>query len=390
MPNQPKEDWNPQQGDTLQNQRPAYDHMREHCPVAYSHYFQWSLFRHQDVSRVLQDHASFSSRVSNNVSVPNGMDLPEHSAYRALIDPYFSPGRMAAFKPQCQAIAAELTEPLATQIRPFDIMTSVGVPFALRIQCAFMGWPASLQDRLQDWTQRNNRAVRERDRSALKDYADEFEALIKEQLDARRTDQQQDEPDLTAQLMQEQVNGQRLDDRQIASILRNWTVGEVGTIAASIGIIMHHLACHPDLQQQLREKPEGLWYANDEILRLHNPLTDNRRRTTCPVDINGRPIPAEQRITINWVAANRDPAVFEQADQFRWDRDPTKNLLYGAGIHVCPGAPLARMELVIIIRSILQNTGLLTLATDPIPASYPMSGYAKVLIQTAARTSLAR
>ena len=130
----------------------------------------------------------------------------------------------------------------------------------------------------------------------------------------------------------------------------------------------------------MREDPALLWQANDEILRIHGPLVDNRRRTTCPVQLGDRQIAAEQRVTINWVAATRDPEVFPEPERFSLARDPSLNLLYGAGIHVCPGAPLARMELVIIIDKLLQHTGQLRLI-DSQPASlatYPASGYASL------------
>src|SRR5690606_21119928 len=159
------------------------------------------------------------------------------------------------------------------------------------------------------------------------------------------------------------------------SLLRNWTVGEIGTIAAAVGIIAHFLASEPQVQQLLRENPDLLWQANDEILRIHGPLVDNRRRTTCPVQLGGREIGADQRISINWIAANRDPAVFPDPDRFSLDRDPALNLLYGAGIHVCPGAPLARMELVIAIKALLQHSEQLRLveAQPARLASYPSS-----------------
>ena len=264
-------DWQPQIDSVQADQRAAYDHMREHCPVAHSDFFQWSVFRHQDVKDILLDHQRFSNKVSHHVSVPNGMDLPEHATYRALIEPYFSAERVAEFKPKCQAIADEL----AAQIRPtepFDLMAHFAEPFAARLQCAFMGWDENLAPQLINWVKRNNKSVLAADRSELGLLAQEFEVLITQQLEQRRNNSSKQ--DFTAALMQEKVNGHALTDQEIASILRNWTVGEVGTIAASIGIIAHFLASNPTIQKQLRAKPELLWQANDEILRLHNPLVE--------------------------------------------------------------------------------------------------------------------
>lgn len=372
-------DWQPQADSVQADQRAAYDGMRERCPVAYSDFLQWSVFRHQDVKKILLDHQRFSSKVSHYVSVPNGMDLPDHSIYRALIEPYFSEQRVAAFKPKCQAIADDLASQLAPN-ESIDLMTDYAEPFAARLQCAFMGWNEELAPQLLHWIKRNNKAVLAADRPELAHLAEEFEQLINVQLLERRNNPQI--KDVTTELLNEVVDGRYLTNQEIASILRNWTVGEVGTIAASIGIIVHFLATNQDIQQQLRVKPELLWQANDEILRLHNPLVDNRRRTTCPVQLGDQEIAPQQRITINWIAANRDPEVFEKADQFILNRDQTNNLLYGAGLHVCPGEALARMELVVVIRCLLQYSHNLSLPADQPAqlAKYPMSGYSQLPI----------
>ncbi|MEO8170306.1 MAG: cytochrome P450, partial [Oxalobacteraceae bacterium] len=166
-------------------------------------------------------------------------------------------------------------------------------------------------------------------------------------------------------------------DDEIVSILRNWTVGELATMAACVGILAHYLAGHPQLQQQLRQQPALLPAAIDEILRIHAPLIANRRVTTKPVEIGGRALAAGERITVIWASANRDEAVFGEPDAFRLDRDPAQNLLYGAGIHVCPGAPLARLELRIIIEELLKHTSQIALAPgkQALRAAYPGSGF---------------
>lgn len=217
--------------------------MRRRCPVAFSDYLQWSLFRHADVRRVLEDHATFSNAASRHLSVPNAMDPPEHSRFRRLIEPYFGPEPMADFAPTCRAIA---------------------------------------------------------------------EALV---------------------------------DRLPAAI--------------------------------------------DEILRLDASLMSNRRLTTRPAEIGGRRLAAGERLTILWGSTNRDEAVFGDPDEVRLDRDPADNLLYGAGIHVCPGAPLARMELRHFLEALLETTRELSLVPDrpPVRARYPAGGYARMPIWVSRRTS---
>ena len=95
------------------------------------------------------------------------------------------------------------------------------------------------------------------------------------------------------------------------------------------------------------------------------------------MEIGGRRLDAGARVTVNWVAANRDPRVFDDPDELLLNRDQADNLLYGAGIHVCPGAALARMELRVVLEALLHRTSMI--APDPdqpaTPASYPASGF---------------
>lgn len=189
--------------------------------------------------------------------------------------------------------------------------------------------------------------------------------------------------DISAELMHLQVDGRALDLRELASVLRNWTVGEVGTIAASIGILVNWLATSPDWQQRLRAQTAVLPPAIDEVLRIDGPLAANRRIVRRAVALGGRQFEPGDRLTIHWIAANRDPRAFDEPDSFRIDRDPSPNLLYGAGIHVCPGAPLARLELRVLMEELLARTSAITLAGSrpPVRAVHPDAGYAALLVR---------
>jgi cytochrome P450 len=371
----PATDWNPASEEVLRDQRSAFDAMRESCPVAWSEQLQWSLFRHEDVVRALEDHETFSNGVSKHLSVPNGMDPPEHTQYRTIIEPYFAPAPMKAFAGICRRIVDELV----AGIGPGDVelMERLALPFAVRVQCAFLGWPAELHEQLVGWIQRNREATRAQDRTALSGLAREFEAIIDDQLERRRSADAPPEQDVTSSLMHAQVWGRTLTNEEIASILRNWTAGEIGTISASIGILAQHLAEHPNLQTQLRAEPNRVPEAIEEILRLDGPLAVNRRITTRPVEIGGRKIGAGERITLMWIAANRDGRVFEDPYEFRWGRDLSQNLLWGRGIHVCPGAPLARLELRVCLEALLVRFASIRPSTraEAARARYPAAGY---------------
>jgi len=372
-------DWNPRDTHVLENQLASYDQMRQKCPVAHSDYLHWSLFRHEDVVRVLEDHQTFSSAVSAHVSVPNSMDPPEHTLYRKIIEGYFSADAMAAFEPVCRALATKLVADLPRE-KPLELMTQFAQQFALQVQCEFLGWPADTHEPLRRWMHSNHAATLSGDREAMAAVAQEFTDMIKALLNLRRNTASTAPEDVITSLMHSEVNGRALSEEEIVSILRNWTGGEVGTIAAAVGIIVQFLSQYPALQNELRADLTKLPEAIDEILRLHGPLVTNRRVTTCPVKFGGRQISAGERLSLFWVSANRDEQVFEDAHSFRWGRDPKKNLLYGAGIHVCPGAPLARMELRILVEELLKNTREITLLPEaPKPyAQYPASGFSEL------------
>lgn len=373
----PTPDWSPTSGDVLRDQVAAYDAMRERCPVAYSDLLGWSLFRHGDVMRALNDPETFSNVISSRRAVPNGMDPPEHSEYRRIIELYFQPERMEAFEPECRAIAVELVQALLER-DAVELMEQLAHPFAVRVQCGFLGWPAFMHQPLHHWILKGHGATAAQDRAAMADLAREFEGYVDAMLQARRAAGDQASDDVTTSLMRQEAWGRQLELGEIVSILRNWTAGEIGTISTAVGILAHYLAVCPELQQRLRDEPLLLPAAIDEMLRLHGPLVENRRVTTREVEIGGRKIAAGERISLNWIAANRDGRVFADPAEFRLDRDPATNLLYGAGIHVCPGAPLARLELRLVMEELLGRTA----SIDPMPgapatrAVYPVSGFA--------------
>ena len=371
--------WDPRSAAVQKDQIAAYDAMRRTCPVAHSPYGYTTVFRHADARRVLEDHETFSNAVSRFPSVPNGMDPPEHTPFRRLIEPYFDAQHMDAFAPQCREVAARLVSTLPAE-GGIELVGEFAQIFALQIQCAWLGWPDTLHEPLRLWTLKNHAATLSRDHAAQVAVAQEFDGYIRHLLNVRREAGASAPDDITTHLLRNESIGRPLEEAEIISILRNWTVGELGTIAASIGILAHYLGAHPHVQQQLRDEPDLLPAAIDEILRIHAPLIMNRRVTTRDVDLAGHTLPAGTRIAVLWASANRDEAVFGDPDEFRLDRDPELNLLYGAGIHVCPGAPLARLELLAVMEALLAGTGWLALNEQqpPVKAFYPGSGFSSL------------
>lgn len=369
----PMPDWNPTDPSVLHDQRRAYDELREQCPVAFSEFLGRSLFRHKDVVDVLDDPHTYSN-VSRHLAIPNGMDPPQHTLYRRALEPYFTHERMVAFEPRCRPLAIDLVQELLARGEG-DFVTEFAEPFALKALCTFLGWPLNTWERLLGWTHGNQQAAFLRDREMGRALARIFTAYVSEALQIHR-DAGADVPDdVTSGLMTTAVAGKQLSDDEIVSILRNWTAGH-GTVTAALSILMLYLAEHWDVQHHLRNEPNLLPDAIDEILRVDGPLVANHRTTTRDVEIEGRPIGAGERLSLIWIAVNRDPRVFDDPDEVRFDRDQRANLLFGKGIHDCLGAPLARLELRVALEELLARTSRIepSGAEPPVRMTFPSNG----------------
>lgn len=372
--------WEPSE---QQDQIASLDELRQKCPVAQSEMLGHAVLTHSDACSVIEDHETFSNTAGSHLSVPNGMDPPEHGVFREVIEPYFTAERLRDFEPTCRQIAQGIIGRI-TPNTAFDVVSHVAKPFALHIQCAFLGWPKSLTGTLGEWLEANQQAIVNNDRATLKQKADEFEALIHQQLDVRRqSDSAKD--DNTCRLMHETVtvNGEtrRLHEEEIVSILRNWTAGEVGTIAASIGSIFYFFAENPKVVAEVRNNELDTDDAIDEILRLDPPLISNRRVATRGTEVSGYPIKKGEKVTVLWASANRDESVFGSSDAFNPKQNKAHNLLYGRGIHICPGAPLARMELRIFVHKLLKHVSKFEIAETPERATYPSGGFSDLTMK---------
>jgi cytochrome P450 len=171
-----------------------------------------------------------------------------------------------------------------------------------------------------------------------------------------------------------------LSASEIVSIVRNWTAADRGSLATSVGVIVHCLASRPPLQQQLRTLVHGRAHAQTEsaiveILRIDDPFVSNRRRTTREVELLGQEIPRGSLVLIDWVAANRDARVFPDPDAFDPVGNAPKNLVFGIGPHICPGRALTLMELRVIVEELLDRTTWIEPAPDrPTVRETPPSG----------------
>lgn len=365
-------DWDPRDASVLRDQRRAYDEMRERCPVAHSEFMGWSLFRHGDIAAVLSEPTTYSN-ASRFLAIPNGMDPPLHARYREALSIFFEQRQMDRLEPRARDLVASLLGP-ALATAELDVVDAFATPFVLKTLCAWLGWPEQQWQCLGGWIHGNQQVAFSRDHAAGAALASLFSEHVKANLTAHRA-AHYGEADATDLLLMTNVDGKPFDDDEIVSILRNWTAGQ-GTVAAALSILIMHLAQDAAMQDRLRRTPSLIPAAIEEILRADGPLVANRRVTLRDVEIQGRRISKGEGVTLMWIAANRDPREFENPETITIERDLSNGLVWGMGIHVCQGAPLARLQMRVALEELLARTSRVELAAARTRRGpYPSNGF---------------
>ena len=341
---------------------------------------EWVLLRHADVVAAALDDKRFSSQVSRFLQVPNGLDGAEHEHFRALIDGYLSKEALLPYVSIFDKVATELMSELPKG-KMLNAVDDIGAVFAVRAQCAWLGWPTELEPRLLQWMCDNHSATRSKDDVKMAQVAQDFDDIIRSVINPyRNTDEvagmfkastaetntagnniannvnhSLDMNSVTAQLCRERIDGRELSEAELVSILRNWTGGDLGSIALCVGVIIAHIVKHPEqVSVWLQATDSELETIIDEVLRIDDPFVSNRRITTCPVSIGAHKLPKGARVQLNWTSANRDEAVFGDND-FDPQKHGAANVVYGIGKHVCPGRLLATWQLRIATQALLTH-----------------------------------
>lgn len=363
-----------------EDQRTAYDAVRARCAVTRED-GSWVVVRHAEVVAAATDPETFSSRVTSRRAIPNSLDGTEHRAYRAVVDRYLTDERVAQQEARCRAHAIAIVDALPRGVTVKTI-GSIGIPYAVRSQSSWLGWSPDLETELVDWMADNRAATRSGERARTAEVAERFDAIIRGLLETRR---EAPAADVTGELMRDTVDGQPLTDEEIVSILRNWTAGDLGSLATCVGVIVHFLASRPEVQREVRALVEAddraaLEDALEEVLRIDDPFVSNRRLATRAVRLGEEPIPAGGQVLLNWTAANRDPLVFGDPDRYDPASNRGANLVFGVGPHVCPGRSLTLMELRVVVEELLGRTTWIDLAPDrpAVREKPPVGGWARV------------
>ena len=367
-------------GHSWEDQRSTYDALRGRCAVARQD-GAWVALRHAEVVAAATDAEAFSSRVTTRRAIPNSLDGTDHAAYRTVVGRYLTDERVAREESQCRAHAAAIVDALPRGVTVKSI-ADIGTPYAVRSQSSWLGWPSDLEEELVEWIRDNHAASRSGSRDAIMQVAERFDHMIRGLLEPRR-----DAPitDVTGELMGDTVDGRPLTTEEIVSILRNWTAGDLGSLATSVGVLVHFLAAWTSTQREVRALVEAddhpaLVAAVEEILRIDDPFVSNRRVTTRMVSLGGEVIAEGEQVVLNWTAANRDPLVFGDPNRYNPAENAPHNLVFGIGPHVCPGRALTLMELRVMLEELLARTSWIEPAPDrpSVRETPPVGGWARV------------
>lgn len=362
--------FDPTVSDTAVDPHGLYRAMRAHCPVAHSDRFGgfWAVTKYDDVRRVLTESDTFITSVQNIVPKiaftgrrpPLHLDPPEHTVYRRVLNPLMSSTRVAAVEPVVRGYAERCLAPML-QRGGGDFGVEFAGNFPIMSFARFLNVDSQVMARVQEHFLEFNRAIKDDEPEAMRAASLELYTVTRELIADRSARPADPDTDPATALLAARVDGQPLPREMVVGTLRQVLL--VGIVAPRfvLGSFAVHLAQDPALQQQLRQEPELIPAAVEELLRLYSPYRGFARTPNRDVEIRGCPIGRDEPIAMVFTSANRDEEVFEDPDTFRLGRPP-RHLAFGLGPHQCPGAAWARMELRVALEELLGRTESFSLA----------------------------
>ncbi|GLZ11578.1 cytochrome P450 [Actinomadura sp. NBRC 104425] len=359
-------DWDPRLPETFDSSHEVYADLRRRCPVPWSDAFGgfWAVTRYDDVVRVARDSGTFSTAVQNVVPhVPRSarrpplhFDPPEHGVYRAPLDRVMRRAAVRRLAPAFTEAARELLRPMLDR-GGGDYSAQFALPFAAHCFALFLDLPVDRVLEIRRIGVEYSFAIQDMDRPRIRAASDELYGIARRIVDERRRAPGDPDTDMVTSLLEAARDPDRpIPDDLVVGTVRQTIVAGIGAPHAVLGSAAVHLARDPDLQRRLRERPELLPGAIEELLRLYAPYRVFARTATRDVELGGRTIRAGEPVTMLFPSANRDEAVFAAPDRLDLDRRPNRHLAFGRGAHRCPGAAMARLELAAALRALLGGT----------------------------------
>ncbi|MBW5482683.1 cytochrome P450 [Streptomyces bambusae] len=333
----------------------------------------WLVTRYEDVRAALAD-PRLSRAAVVNADVPRRqkmqvgpegimyMDPPDHARLRRLLTKAFTKRRVEQLRPRVEEIAAELAESLASQGSPADLVAHYSWPLPTRVICELLGVP--YKDR--EVFRRGADALMQGDTLPHHEFTGRVNELcfyimeLIAQRRARPTD------DMLSALIQARDEGDRLTEQELVSLTVVLLAGGHETTANQITNFVYTLLRHPRQLALLRERPELLPRAVDELMR-YIPLGTGHHAAmiaTEDLEIGGTEIREGEAVYVHIHSANRDATAFKDPDRLDLTREDNHHMGFGHGVHFCVGAQLARMELGVAVSALLSRFPALELGIE--------------------------
>lgn len=371
--------FNPMDPEFVADPYPTYHRLRAEDPVHLSPLGFWVLTRYEDVAAVLRDprfaKEAMMAAVAKRFGITQGTfglsmldrDPPAHTRLRSLVSKAFTPKVVEAMRPHIQEIVDGLLERVAGA-GSLDLIEEFAYPIPVMVICELLGVPVADHERFKGWSLDIARGldavmlpvdseVAIRSGIARQGLIGYFRELIA----ARRASPRADL--LSALIAAEEAGDKLSEDELLASCILLLVAGHETTVNL-IGNGMLALLRHPEQLRRLREHPELITSAVEELLRYDGPVQRTGRMPSEDVTVGGRTIAKGEMVMPFIGAADRDPAQFPDPDRLDITRSENRHVAFGTGIHFCLGAPLARVEGQIAINTLLRRLPTLTLVTE--------------------------
>ena len=344
-----------------ENPYPIWEELRKASPVVHTERFLGCYMptTYQAVREIAHDTEHFSSRrvivrdvrpETANPAPPITSDPPAHKPAKQLLLPPFTPDAMKKLEPRVRAICNELIDEFIADGK-CDAAARYTKHIPVRAIAHMLGIPEKDGELFIEWIH----GILElgiKDDNALMAAVHEMSAYFAGHIEYRKT---HPTDDLISTLMKAtDGNGQPLSDQHVLGSLRLLLIAGIDTTWSAIGSSLWHLARTPADRKRLVAEPELMPSAVEELLRAYSPVT-MAREVMKETTISGCPVKPGNMVLLSFPAANRDPAVFPDADKVVIDRKENRHAAFGLGIHRCVGSNLARMEMTVAIEEWLKR-----------------------------------
>lgn len=333
-----------------------YEHLRDACPVTWSDRYGgfWVVSRYAGIVTALMDPETFSSAEGVHIprqegqmkSIPIDYDPPIHAQYRKIFNDALNLRLIRSREPFIRSVIAHLLAPIAAR-GGGELVSELAIQLPIQVISGMLGLKAHTTSRIRAITEQMWMTFgKERDPAPLR----ELLALLLDEVNERRTHPQND---LITQFVTLTIEGRLLTGEELLSILTAFVVAGHETTMNATGNLLLYLAEQPQEQARVRQHPQHIPSLIEESLRYDNPTHLFARTVTRDTTLGGTAMKQGDKVALLYAAGNRDPNQFEHADQFEPERNPKHHLAFGRGIHLCPGATLARTELRILLEELL-------------------------------------